>query len=167
MKSIRYSIRRFFRKCKNLIRWFPTIWKDEDWDDSFIVEIFVKKLEHQRDFFLSDRAYSAEAEQVAAEIQIAIDGLRKTADSWDHYEEPAIDVLNEKWGKSQFRFEPIEDKPYLNELHLDIPNVKTAEDKEQYNKEFREVMDAAYKQYKKDKRVVYKYIADNIDKWWD
>jgi hypothetical protein len=162
-----WRIRRFFRRVYNVWRWLPIIWKDQDWDDSYIVKILVKKLEHQRDFFLSNRAYSLEAEERAAEIQNAIDGLRKTANSWEHYEYPAQQKLDEKWGEGQFRFEPIEDKPGLSELHVEYANVKTEEDKKQYSKEFREALEIARKQYMKDKRATYKYIADNIDKWWD
>ena len=167
MNKIIYPFRKFFRRCKNIIRWFPTLWKDEDWDDSYIVEILVKKLEHQRDFFLSDRAYALEAEKIAAEIQKAIDGLRKTADSWEHYESPAQEELNKKWGEGIWRFEPVPEKPDLHEVHIDYPNVKTQEDKEQYRKEFNDTHELAIRRYKKDKKAVYQYIANNIDKWWD
>ena len=79
-----YQIKRFFRKCYNVIRWLPTIWKDEDWDDQYIVDILIKKLEHQRDFFLSDKTHVLRASETAEQIQIAIDKLKKTEDSWEH-----------------------------------------------------------------------------------
>ena len=69
--NITYPFRRFFRKIKNVFRWLPTIWKDEDFDNHFIVEILIKKLEHTRDFFLSDRTHITEAKKVAEEIQEA------------------------------------------------------------------------------------------------
>ena len=165
-RNMIWPFRRFFRKCRNVIRWFPTIWKDEDWDDSYIVEILVKKLEHQRDFFLSDRTHILEAKQVAAEIQTAIDGLRKTAESWE-YEGRAADDMARKWGESKMHTEPSQSHPGCYELHIDVPGVKTPEDDAQYTKEYRECMAAARKQYMKDKRAAYAYIASNIDKWWD
>ena len=42
--NITYPVRRFFRKIKNVFRWLPTIWKDEDYDYGFINEILIKKL---------------------------------------------------------------------------------------------------------------------------
>ncbi len=45
--------------------WFPTIWKDEDWDHSHVYEILIKKLEHKRDFFSSNRPYSSQAKETA------------------------------------------------------------------------------------------------------
>ncbi len=164
-KNIMYQIKRFFRKCKNVIRWFPTIWKDEDWDHSHVYEILIKKLEHQRDFFSSNRPYSSQAKETATQLQIAINLLHMTRDSWEFYECEVMEGLDAKWGKGVLRFEPLGNG--TSELHIDYDGVKTDKDKEKYNKEFREGMERARKEYMKDKRMAFKYIADNIDSWWD
>jgi len=39
-----YKVKQFFRNINNLIRWFPIIWKDRDWDHYYILEIFKHKL---------------------------------------------------------------------------------------------------------------------------
>ena len=161
-----YRVRRFFRKCYNVIRWLPTIWKDEDWDHQYITTILLKKLEHQRDFFLSDRAHTSQAKDAAAQIQKAIDMLTKTDDSWEHYECIHMQEMDAKWGEGVLRFVPIEGTD-SSEMFIDHDGVKTPEDEEQYSKEFREGMMKAMKQYKKEKREAYKYLADHIDYWWD
>jgi hypothetical protein len=90
LNNITYPFRDFYRRVKNVLRWLPTIWKDRDWDNSYITEILIKKLELTRDFYLSGKAYSVEAEKVANEIQEAIDRLHMTRDSWEFYEDPAM-----------------------------------------------------------------------------
>jgi hypothetical protein len=165
--NITYPVRRFFRKIKNVFRWLPTIWKDEDYDDHFINEIFIKKLEHTRDFFLSDRTHILEAKKVAAEIQEAIDRLHMTRDSWEFYEDPAHEAIEKKWGKSKFNFIPTNDGTGSSYMEIEHENVKTPEDEEQYSKEFREAMSQARKEYRKDKKEAYKFIAKHIDRWWD
>ena len=45
--------------------------------------------------------------------------------------------------------------------------VNTKEEEEQYSKEFRKTVKEAREQYMKDKIKAYKFIAKNIDKWWD
>ncbi len=163
-----HKIRQFFRNCYNVWRWLPVIWKDRDWDHGYIHDILIKKLEHQRDFFKSDKTHVARALETAEEIQIAIDKLNKTRDVWDHYEEPFMDEMDKKWGKGAIRFESAEELcKGCSEMHIDHENVRTAEDESQYSKEFREGMLAVHKQYKKDKREAYKYLADHIDYWWD
>ena len=39
-----WRIRKFFKSVSNLIKWFPIIWKDRDWDHHFIFEILKHKL---------------------------------------------------------------------------------------------------------------------------
>ncbi len=166
-KTITYPFRDFYRRVRNVFRWIPIIWKDRDYDDSYITEILIKKLEFTRDFYLSDKAYSAEAEKVAEEIQEAIDRLHMTRDSWEFYESPAHDIIEEKWGKTTFEFIPLEDRPGLNEMVSKTEKVVTPEDKEQYSEDFRAAMKTARKEYMKDKKEAYKFIAKHIDGWWD
>ena len=160
-----YRIKRFFRKCRNVIRWIPTIWKDEDWDQTYIYDMLLLKLERQRDFFLSDRAYASNAKETANQIQTAIDLLHMTRDPWEFYECPVLEELDAKWGKGVLRTEPCGDDNY--QLHIDIDGVKTEADKAQYNEEFKKGMERARKEYQKDKRTAFKYVADHIDYWWD
>jgi len=167
LNNITYPFRDFYRRIKNVLRWLPIIWKDRDWDDSYITEILIKKLEFTRDFYLSGKAYSAEADKVADEIKEAIDRLHMTRDSWEFYEDLAIEQLEQKWGKTTFEFVPLEDRPGLTEMKSKTEKVSTEEEEEQYRKEFRKTLDAARKQYMKDKKDAYKFIAKNIDKWWD
>jgi hypothetical protein len=42
-----YRIKQFFRNIHNIIRWFPIIWKDRDWDHYYIFEILKFKLKNQ------------------------------------------------------------------------------------------------------------------------
>ena len=49
-----WRIYRFIRRTKNLLRWLPIIWKDEQWDHYYILELLKHKLiftaEHTRKF---------------------------------------------------------------------------------------------------------------------
>lgn len=170
-KKVTYSIKDFFRRVHNVYRWLPTIWKDRDWDDSYITEILIRKLEFTRDFYLSDKAYNAEADEVAEQIQEAIDRLHQTKDSWEFYEDPAIEQLQEKWGRTTFSFEPFthdDDGNVLTyEMKSKVEKANTLDDEEQYSKEFRESLQEVRQRYMQDKKDAYKFIAENIDKWWD
>jgi len=171
INNITYPFRDFYRRVRNVLRWLPTIWKDRDWDHSYINEILIRKLEFTRDFYLSDKPYSSEASRTADEIQEAISRLHQTKDSWEFYEDPALEHLERKWGKTTFDFVPYK---YTDNggvltyaMECKTEKVFTPEDKEQYSKEYREIMKQAQKGYMKDKIKAYKFIAKNIDKWWD
>jgi hypothetical protein len=161
-----YRIKVFFRQCYNVIRWLPVIWRDRDWDHHYFNEILIKKLEHKRDFFLSDRTHLARAKETAEQIQTAINMLHQTRDSWEFYDCVVLQELDAKWGEGVVRFEPIPGTD-SSEMHIDHDGVKTKEDKDQYAKEFAKLSNEASKRYKHDKRSAYKYLADHIDYWWD
>jgi hypothetical protein len=171
LNNITYPFRDFYRRVKNVLRWLPTIWKDRDWDNSYITEILIKKLEFTRDFYLSDKPYSAEAGNIAKEIQDAIEQLHMTRDSWEFHEAPAMEELEQKWGLTAFSFEPYEcnenGEVLTYEMKSKTEKVNTEEEEEQYRIEFGKALDEARKQYRKDKKDAYKFIAKNIDKWWD
>lgn len=171
INDITYPFRDFYRRVRNVLRWLPTIWKDRDWDNSYINEILIRKLEFTRDFYLSDKPYSLEAKKTADEIQEAISRLHQTKDSWDFYEAPAMEQLEEKWGLTAFNFEPYEHDENGNVLTYEMKSktekVNTEEEEEQYSKEFRKTVKEDREQYMKDKIKAYKFIAKNIDKWWD
>jgi hypothetical protein len=82
-----------------------------------------------------------------------------------------MEELEQKWGLTSFSFEPYEydenGEVLTYEMKSNIEKVNTEEEEEQYRKEFRKTLDAARKQYMKDKKDAYKFIAKNIDKWWD
>lgn len=44
-----WRIRKFFKSVNSLIRWFPIIWNDRDWDHYYIFELLKHKL-----IFMSD-----------------------------------------------------------------------------------------------------------------
>ncbi len=93
-RIIKYNMRSFIRGVKNLWRWFPVIWKDRDYDHVFTYDVLIKKLEFQRDFFLSKDASVSNAKDTAKEIQTAIDKLKRTMDPYEFYEKP---VFENKW----------------------------------------------------------------------
>jgi len=173
INDITYPFRDFYRRVKNVLRWLPTIWNDRDWDDSYITEILIRKLEFTRDFYLSDKPYSSEAKRTADEIQEAITRLHQTKDSWEFYEDPALEQLEQKWGRTTSKFIPYEYAEdgsvltYQMETVYDTEKVYTPEQKEQYSKECRETFKQVRKQHMKDKVKAYEYIAKNIEKWWD
>lgn len=62
--------RRFYWRLSNVIRWFPTIWNDNDFDSSYMWIILRKKLSHMEEFFNSEYCYHVGSEKQAQEIRI-------------------------------------------------------------------------------------------------
>lgn len=158
---------RIFRKIKNIIRWIPILWEDEDYDGYFTTLILINKLKFQKEYF-EKYGISANKEEDIKEIQQTIDLLNKTIDVWN-YEEPVLDELDEKWGKrsSEFIKIPESKDPIMFQFNINREKIKTDEDLAQYSKEMLEAVEKAQKQYEEEKKEAYIFLATNIDKWWD
>lgn len=63
-----WIIRNITRSIKNVIRWLPIIWKDRDWDYSFIFTILQTKLKHQSEYI--DRMGNHESAKRDAEVMM-------------------------------------------------------------------------------------------------
>jgi len=53
----------------NLIKWFPLIWKDRDFDHGYLYDILYFKLGEMQKFFESDNTWSADAKEYAKQIK--------------------------------------------------------------------------------------------------
>jgi hypothetical protein len=106
-------MRSFIQGIKNLIRWFPTIWKDRDYDHYYIMEILKKKLLFQarsmreRSQLEKSEEYAEQMETCAVLLHIVqnetyIEELIKRPVSTDENLHEAI-VLQEKARRKLFK----------------------------------------------------------------
>lgn len=56
--EIRFYLKDFISGIKNLIRWFPIIWKDRDWDDHYIWQIMIQKIKFQAQYIRERDRYT-------------------------------------------------------------------------------------------------------------
>ena len=164
--GVNFEMKRFYKKLKQFFKWLPIIWKDKQHDHAYISIVLIKKLELTRDFFLSDDSHIEGAKEVASEISEVIDLLKKTEDSFEHYDSKVLDELEKKWGKSKIILVKIEGKN-LYQSKIEIEGVKTEEDRIEYELEYKSKLDLSRKLYMRDKVKAWTMIAKNIDKWWD
>ena len=67
----RYLHKDFVNGMKNLWKWFPTIWKDRDWDHDFIYNILAKKLEFQAKY-IEERSFHTQAQHDAERMRLVV-----------------------------------------------------------------------------------------------
>lgn len=152
---------------RNLIRWMPTIWKDRDWDGSYILTILIKKIELQRETIINNKiVHQDELKVMEGDMSKCLELLKKANDEWGNYEEPLVDQHDKKWGKREFDFVPIEDKN-LFEMKLNYERDLTDEEKEQERKDFSEGLEKARRERERDLAEAMGIIARHVDEWWD
>jgi hypothetical protein len=111
-RFLHWRIRSFLTGCKNVIRWFPTIFKDRDWDDWHIYTILQKKIEFQRqEIIYANRHMQVDRDN--RDMTIALNLIERVKE--EYY---GIEYLD--YSETKFRFEPIEGDRELYSMEQDV-----------------------------------------------
>lgn len=153
-KTPLYIFRSIKQGIKNLIQWFPIIWKDRQWDDGYIYLLLEKKFKMMADMHLHE-GISVKSNEVASQLYrasflchcIEADDYMDIAMNNNHYYEKFPDPITV----------------------LDIDS--NGEDKKSPNVEqellFLKCSKESIEMAEKDKKELWTLIKDNIDTWWD
>ena len=165
-----YKIKRFFRRIYNLYRWFPIIWKDQDWDDHFIFEILKFKLKNQAEY-IGKRGYHVSAERDAEIMMTCVRLIEKVQD--EYYGTEYFD-----YHKSELKFIDSESHPGMYEVEIE----HISDNYEDYFKKYPRIYNK-HKDNSGDKgktafniaivneerahKLLFKILEQNIRRWWD
>lgn len=176
------------RGVKNLIRWFPTIWKDRDYDHFYIYELLRVKLENQAVYIAGkDRHTTAQRD---AEIMMLAARLI-TIQQEDLYE-----MEYTEYHESEFNFVDITDEDNIPEkykdskrLEINLISERFDEYFEKYPRQYKRAvsgelnlftrheneienkkiyaMEIAHENQKRSHKLLFKILDNNINRWWD
>ena len=175
----RYLHLNFKRGIKNIWYWFPIIWTDRNWDSSFIFTILSHKLKAQS-AYIGGRDIHQNAKRDAEVMMTCVRLIEKVSSEW--YSMEYMD-----YHKTKNWFEPIEDKPGYSTWeskeiyeHFDVYFAKypliykrvmngegifklegTDDDKQ------RIAMNIAHINHDRARKLLFKLMEQNIERWWD
>jgi hypothetical protein len=164
-----YEIKQFFRRIYNLYRWFPIIWKDQDWDDHYIFEILKFKLKNQAKY-IGDYNRHTTAKRDAEIMMLCVRLIEKVQE--EYYGCEYMD-----YHESDFRWLDT-NNPDTKELDI----VELSEHFDDYFKKYpliyRMVPDLKAPKHKiamqiarineeRAHKLLFTILEKNIRKWWD
>lgn len=160
-----YKIREFRRSVKNIIRWFPIIWKDRDWDDSYIFEVLKHKIKFTAEYTKKRQFYNGWKREVEL-MELCVKLIERIQN--EYYQDLAHDYINNKYGKSEWEFLPIPGSTSCSELILKHKNIENGTYTEaDYTKEFRDKTAEAYAKQEKARKLLFRILHEHILRWWD
>ncbi|MGG1652303.1 hypothetical protein ABHN03_04155 [Paenibacillus sp. NRS-1775] len=129
----------------NLVKWFPIIWNDRDFDQAYLYKILHKKLENMEEFFNSKYTFSVEASQVAKEIQEIREMLGRVITD-EHHQKVEIST----------------------DAFMNVENGKFNVDREHpMYIEWMAATEEAERKTKEDLRDSFRIIGEKSQGWWD
>jgi hypothetical protein len=181
---IGWKIRYIYRKFKNLYRWFPVIWNDQDYDNHYIFDILKFKLKNQAKY-IGDNDRHTRATLDAKRMKICVELIDKVSDEYysgeymDYYEikwefidvpdKPGystlnMDIISERFNE-YFKKYPLVYKKVLTDKKLQIFNIDLADDDSK--KDERIAMNMGHYNHNRARKLLFKIMEENIEGWWD
>lgn len=175
-----YMHKEFIRGVKNLWRWFPTIWRDRDWDGHYIYELLRKKIEFQAEF-IGSRDLHTDAQRDAERMRLAARLIKLQQD-----ETYGMEYMD--YSKTDFWFEEVDGKPEYVEMKSNITEERFDEffakyprqykrvesgELNRYNRDFSEkdkqliAMEIAHENQLRCRKLLFTIMHDHIERWWD
>ena len=174
-----FIITNFKVGIKNIWYWLPVIWKDRNWDSSFIFEILSHKLKAQSKY-IGERDIHTRAKRDAEIMMTCVRLIEKVDDEF--YNMEYMD-----YEKTKHWFEPCEDKEgfstwesrqleenfddYFAKYPIIYKRVMNGEGV--FNREGREddkhiiASNMAYINHDRARKLLFKIMEQNIEGWWD
>jgi hypothetical protein len=170
----RYYPQNFVRGVKNLIKWGPIIWKDRDWDDSFLFEIIKFKISNMSESHGKTMAYVGSQRNV--EIMNTIVRLIDKFQT-EHYQDEFLDYIDDEYsfvqieGTDSFEMKTVNLRNDLDQYFAKYPLLKNRATKHPYYQENPSDtsmgMLMGKVQHDRAKRLIFELLNRNIEKWWE
>ncbi len=147
------AIRHFFRWVVKVCQYAVVLWDDADWDYAHILKLLKYKLERTRKCIVKNDIIM-EVDRVADEIRTAELLIERILHD-DYFDHDDYAAHEKKWG-------PLVFDPYMRH-----ENERTEKDKEECNREFRRMSDAAYAKEVADWAYLWDHFRKHMKSWWD
>jgi hypothetical protein len=179
--NIGWHIKNIYISISNIIRWLPIIWKDRDWDHSFIFIILREKLKHQAEYIRKNDRHTLalyDAQRIMTCVRL-IDKIIEDSYSTEYLEFYESEIITTKLENSDsykldvkiksscvndyFLMYPLDYKRVLNGAGwLDINN---ADSKIERNRLI--AMNMSHLRGQRAKKILFQLLDRHIEGWWD
>ena len=170
---LHWRIRNFLTSCNNLIKWFPTIWNDRDWDGHFILKILQKKIEFQRKELVNANRHTR-IESDNRDMTLALNLLERVKE--EYYNLECMDYWH-----SEMIFGEVPDKPELKSIDILTKSERYDEFLSKYPSSVRAVVKehgeqddkqrlcllVSYYNHNKANKLLFRILEERLAYWWD
>jgi hypothetical protein len=179
--TIGWRVREFIRSTKNIIRWIPVIWKDRDWDDSFIFTILQTKLKNQAEY-IRQRDFHTLAKRDSEIMMLCVRLIDKVKDEFygmecHDYHKTEYDFIDcDTPGYKEMVFNEISENfdeyfkkyplIYKKVIQKGSDNIFPIYDDGVLSKK-RIAMNIGHINHIRVRKLLFKILEEQIERWWD
>ncbi len=157
------QIRDFPARVKILIDYIPVLWNNQEWDQSWFMELMIFKLKRMEKFFRGNTAWAMNAHYYANEIKFTIecleeiDGVHLTEMHRQHAK---------KYGDLKMWSTPCKNSE-LSQLHFKYAKCTSQKMDDEATEKMHEIYKLQYQMEKDNLEMGMDIIKERINYWWD
>lgn len=188
-KYFRNPVRNFSISVGNLIKWFPVIWKDRDWDHHFILEVIAFKLEKQSKY-IKDKGFHTRSDVDSGQMMTCSKLAKRIQE--DFYLTEYIDYVEQDFSFVPYNTDEREDyyvmesttkSERFDEFFKKYPLVYKKILMDEKNQTFKlknrdEEMDVveikqliamniSHYNHNRARKLLFSIMENNIERWWN
>jgi len=165
-------LQHFGQGMKNIYKWLPIIWKDRNWDHSYILEILQHKLILQREYLVSNNRHTM-IDMDNKYITICLNLIERMKE--EYYELEYFDYIDEDVWFIKYLEEPdlFEMKSKVNKENLGeyfdkypLITSKIIEENPGISKQYA-ALKVGMENHRRCKKLLFKILDEKIEGWWD
>lgn len=175
----KYLHKTFITGVTNLIYWFPIIWKDRNWDSHYTFEIMMHKIKAQSKY-IGERDIHTRAKRDAEVMMTCVRLMKLIQDGFysseysdyhktKHWFKPCEDMEGCSTWESKELKENFDD--YFKKYPLIYKRVLAGEGPfqplESGDSKVRVAMNIAHINHDRARKLLFKIMEQDIEKWWD
>jgi len=177
----KYYHKYFKQGVKNIIYWFPIIWKDRHWDSHYIFDILKHKLKAQANYIGSNDRHTR-AQQDARRMRLCVKLIKKvqeedyTMEYMDYHKDRVwFTDVEDRPGNSLYNSEEVWEKydeyfkkyPLVYKRVLKGEGVFTLDGRDESQMKRIIAMNIAHLNHDRARKLLFKIMEENIEGWWD
>lgn len=188
-KYFRNPIRNFSTSVGNLIKWFPVIWKDRDWDDHYIFEVFKFKLEKQAKY-IKEKGFHTNSDLDAKRMMLCANLAKLVQEEF--YSTEYIDYIEQDFNFVPYNTDERQDyyvmesttkserfDEYFKKYPLSYKKVLMNEKNQTFKLKNRDegmdvvemkqliAMNISHYNHNRARKLLFSIMEENIERWWN
>ena len=172
--EIKYYPKQFIIGMKNLYKWTPVIWKDRDWDDTFLFEIIkfkISKMAESHGKVLPYQGFERNIEIMNTIVRL-IDKFQS-----EHYLHEYFSYVDDEYtfekieGSDDYEMKIKNLRDDLDDYFTKYPLLKKQAEQHRFYKQNSDratlAISMGFIQHEKAKRLIFELLNRHVDKWWE
>ena len=174
-RYIHWRIKYFIDGIHNIIRWMPTLYHDRDWDDSFILKMLQKKIEHQRKYLVKHNRHMR-VDEDNFWMTVALNLIEREKEEYyglEHYDYMNLEV---KFHLSKHKSDCYEMKRIIKSEQLDnyltkykgaVRRVLKANKKIEFTDKEKIAFYVSKYNQERSRKLLFNILEKYSNRWWD